>query len=129
MQKSGFSWLVVKWVTLTLLASHTVYVVFVFLFVHTHREAQDVLWWLYFFRNADEPLVTLGFTLDREALSFTGRLTQWWYDMGHQGLNLRAAIIYLIFGGLQWSIIGFATGCVASGVRALRTRRLQKSTA
>jgi hypothetical protein len=126
MLKSGFSWSVVKWITLSLLAVHTVYVVFVFLFVHTHREAQDVLWWWYFFRSADEPLVTLGFTFDREVFSFTGRLAQWWYDMGHQGLNLRAGIIYFIFGGLQWSIIGFTSGCAVSGIQAFRSRRLHE---
>ncbi len=111
------NWKLVKRITLWCVGFHTLYALFVFAFVHCHKTAQDVLYWLMFFPGTDEPLVTLGFTIDRELFHFTAPLTSLWYNLGFSGLNMGAGLIYLLFGGAQWAIWGFALGCAVVGIR------------
>jgi hypothetical protein len=111
------NWKLVKRITLLCFGFHTLYALFVFGFVHLHKTAQDVLYWLMFFPGTDEPLLTVGFTIDRELFHLTAPLTSLWYNLGFSGLNMRSGLIYLLFGGAQWSIWGFALGCAVAGIR------------
>jgi hypothetical protein len=117
------NWKLVKRITLLCVGFHTLYVLFVFGFVHFHKTAQDVMYWFMFFPGADDPLVTLGFTIDRELFHFTAPLTALWYNLGFSGLNMRSGLIYLLFGGTQWAVWGFALGCAIVGIKEKIAKR------
>jgi hypothetical protein len=129
MQKRRFSWRLVKWFTLGCLALHSIYCVFVFVYVHLHQDAGDALYWLGFIGNFDAPLAPIGFSLDSQVFHFTRPLTDWWYAKGYSGMSMRAGQIFFLFGGLQWTINGFLLGCAVAGIRAFRMRRLQEKIA
>ncbi len=90
---------------------HSLYVGFVFWYVHSHQRPRDYFEWSLFFPYFDRPLVDIGFRLDR-LFHFTGSLSAWWQSLGFSGHNLRYGLIYLLFGGVQWGILGFITGAL-----------------
>lgn len=90
---------------------HSLYVGFVFWYVHSHPRPRDYLYWPMFFPYFDRPLVDLGFWLDR-LFHFTGSLATGGQSRGFSGHNLRYGLIYFLFGGLQWGGLGFLLGAV-----------------
>jgi hypothetical protein len=108
----------------TLVIIHSLYVIYVFWYVHAHQRHQDYLYWSIFFPYFDRPLVDIGFVLDK-AFHFTGGATAWWVSLGFSGHNLRHGIIYLIFGGLQWAVIGLLPG-MFFGLFSPRDKREKK---
>lgn len=118
------NWKIVIKITLIFLLLHTFYCVFVFAFVHTHPDAQDVLYWLMFFGPFDEPFVSIGYLFDGLVFNFTGILTDFWYKLGYSGLNMRSGLIHLIFGGLQWTVVGALIGTLIATIIQWRRSQL-----
>ena len=90
---------------------HSLYVGYVFWYVHGHPGPRDYSYWSRFFPYFDSPLVDIGFWLDR-LFHFTGAPATEWQSRGFSGHNLRYGLIYLLFGGLQWGSFGFLLGAL-----------------
>ncbi len=90
---------------------HTIYVGGVFWYIHNHQKPQDYLYWSKYIGLADKPMTNVGFVIDRK-INVLGSLTYWWYTKGFSGHNLRHGVIHLVFGGLQWGIVGFFYGTI-----------------
>ena len=91
----------------TLLVIHSFASFLVFLYCHINTESQSVFVYFLFF-VVDAPTVPLVFELEGQLGLLTG-LTDSWTDIwfyGHQGVNLRAFILTVVFGGLHWFMVG-----------------------
>lgn len=115
------NWKIVRNTCLFFVILHTIYVGGVFYYIHTHPRPQDYLYWSKFVGLMDKPLVNLGFALDRK-INLLGSLTYWWHTQGFSGHNLRHGIMHLIFGGLQWGLLGVAFGMIRSLKKSLKKK-------
>ena len=103
---------------MTLLVIHSFALFLVFLYCHINTEGQVVFAYFMFF-TLDAPTVPLAFEVEGKIGLLTG-LTDSWTDLwyyGHQGVNLRAFILTVLFGGLHWLIIGNLTSYAAGWVQ------------
>jgi hypothetical protein len=94
----------------TLLVIHSFVSFLVFLYCHINTEGQVVFAYFLFF-VLDAPTVPLAFEIEGQ-IGLLADLTDSWADLwyyGHQGVNLRAFILTVLFGGLHWFIIGNLT--------------------
>lgn len=92
---------------MTLLAIHSFASFLVFLYCHINAEGQAVFAYFLFF-VVDAPTVPLAFEIEGK-IGLLASLTDSWTDLwyyGHQGVNLRAFILTVLFGGLHWFAIG-----------------------
>jgi hypothetical protein len=71
---------------------------------------------------ADYSLVSLAYRF-REGNPLIGNLLDWWYSVGnHQGPNIKALLMYGIFGSAQWFLIGVAAAAFLSYLCSWRKR-------
>jgi hypothetical protein len=111
------TWKTARNVCIVFIILHTIYVGGVFWYIHNHQKPQDYLYWSKFIGFADKPMTNVGFAIDRK-INALSSLTYWWYNKGFSGHNLRHGVIHLVFGGLQWGIIGFVYGMIKSVLKS-----------
>lgn len=91
---------------ITFFTVHFILCVIVFLAVQFSKNSQSGFVWFAFF-YIDYPVASVAYTL-LEKNVIMSNLIEWWYTIGnHQGPNIRAIIIFGIFGSVQWFIIGW----------------------
>jgi hypothetical protein len=91
----------------TFLVIHSFASFLVFLYCHTSTEGQTVFVYFLFFIT-DAPTVPWAFEIEGK-IGLLSNLTESWTGLwyhGHQGVNLRAFILTVLFGGLHWFAIG-----------------------
>lgn len=89
------------------LVIHSALALFLFLYIHVARTAQAEMAWMYF-RFIDLGLIDLVWNTFASAGPFAA-IFKWAYEWGASP-NLRALVIYGLFGGIEWFTIGYLTG-------------------
>lgn len=91
----------------TFLVIHSFASFLVFLYCHISTEGQTVFAYFLFFVT-DAPTVPWAFEIEGKVGLLSGLTESWtglWYH-AHQGVNLRAFMLTVLFGGLHWFAVG-----------------------
>jgi hypothetical protein len=93
----------------------------VFTYVQFSTDGQAGFVWFAFFA-LDYPTGTLAYELLGNIGPMTA-LIDWWYTIGNsQGPNIRALILFGIFGSLHWFFVATLVAAVLQRLRAVRHR-------
>jgi hypothetical protein len=90
-----------------LLVIHSALALCLFLSIHFNRGAQAEMAWMYF-DFIDFGVDAVVWKHVASTAPFVA-LFDWGYEWG-SGPNLRAFVIYALFGGIEWFLIGFLVG-------------------
>lgn len=105
---------------------HFLLCVVVFAFVQFSTDGQAGFVWLAFFA-LDYPIGSLAYELLGNIGPMTA-LVEWWYSIGNgQGPNIRALILFGIFGSLHWFFIAALVAGVLQRFRLIRHRGQERA--
>lgn len=103
MSSKGYGWIA----GVALLVLHSLLALALFLNIQYNPVAQAEFAW-FFFAVADFPTSAFAWEFVAHTPPFTA-LLDWGYSFG-SGPNLRAFVIHLFFGGVQWFFLGWVAG-------------------
>lgn len=103
-------------------ALHLLFCVFLFVMVQLSDEGQAGFAWFFMF-ELDYPTAQFFFNLFEDSQIMQVIIDWWWSFAGNQGTNIRALLIFGIFGTLQWFLVSSALGLLLQKLWAVVTSK------